>query len=123
MDKIIVKDMMFYGYHGLYPEENKLGQRFTVSVELMTALKKAGETDDMNDSIHYGQVYQLVQKIVEGEAKNLVEAVAEDIAHQLFDQFDKLEACTVKVDKPGPPIPGYYDKVAIEITRERQDYA
>ncbi|MGM8215689.1 dihydroneopterin aldolase [Bacillaceae bacterium W0354] len=122
MDKILLNGLMFYGYHGLYPEENKLGQRFIVDLKLMCDLKKAGQTDEMNDSIHYGQVYEIVQRVVEGEAKNLLEAVVEEIAKQLFMSFNLLEAVEVKVTKPGPPIPGYYDTVAVEIYREKSYY-
>ncbi|OZU89549.1 dihydroneopterin aldolase [Virgibacillus indicus] len=119
MDKIILNNLQFYGFHGLLPEENKLGQRFNVDLELISDLKKPGETDNMNDSIHYGQVYETVQEIVEGEAKNLIEAVADSIAAKLLASFDLLHACRVKVIKPDPPIPGHYESVAVEIYREK----
>lgn len=119
MDKIVLNQMQFYGFHGLFPEENKLGQRFNVDVALFVDLKKAGKSDDMNDSIHYGHAYELIKEIVEGEAKNLVEAVAETIADKLLTSFDLLEAIQVKVIKPDPPIPGHYQSVAVEIYREK----
>ncbi|WP_099158874.1 dihydroneopterin aldolase [Virgibacillus ndiopensis] len=117
MDKILMNGMEFYGYHGLFPEENKLGQRFYVDVELLTDLKTAGKSDNMIDSIDYGHVYELVKEIVEGEPKNLVEAVAESIADRLLSSFGLLSACTVKITKPDPPIPGHYQSVAVEIFR------
>lgn len=119
MDKIILKNMQFYGYHGLFPEENKLGQRFQVDLELFSDLKKAGKTDDMNDSIHYGQAYERVQRIVEGKAKKLIESVAEDIATELLQAFSGLKACRVRVIKPDAPIPGQLESVAVEIYREK----
>ncbi|PAV28586.1 dihydroneopterin aldolase [Virgibacillus profundi] len=119
MDKISLNNMQFYGFHGLLPEENKLGQRFNVDVELFVDLQKPGKTDDMNDSVHYGQVYEVVQEIVEGKAKNLIEAVAESIAASLLTSFELLNGCTVKVIKPDPPIPGHYQSVAVEIYREK----
>jgi len=119
MDKILLNNMQFYGFHGLLPEENKLGQRFNVDVTLFTDLQKPGQSDEMHDSIHYGHAYELVQKTVEGEAKNLIETVAESIADELLTSFDLLSACTVKVTKPDPPIPGHYQSVAVEIFRER----
>lgn len=111
--------MEFYGYHGLFPEEKKLGQRFLVDLELYTSLKKAGETDQMEYSIDYGRVFQLVKKVVEGPSKNLIEAVAHHIAVELFQEFSTLSACGIKVIKPDPPIPGHYRSVAVEIYRER----
>lgn len=114
-----MNNLQFYGFHGVFPEENKLGQRFYVDLQLHVPLKKAGVSDDMKDSIDYGHVFEVVQEIVEGEAMNLLEAVAEKIAERLFETFKSLEACTVKVIKPDPPIPGQYDSVAVEIYRER----
>lgn len=120
MDKIILNHMQFYGFHGLFPEENKLGQRFNVDVVLFLDLKKAGESDQMTDSIDYGRVYEIVKEIVEGEAKNLIEAVAESIASQLLNKLTLLKACQVKVRKPDPPIPGHYKSIAVEIYREKK---
>ncbi|WP_407272607.1 dihydroneopterin aldolase [Radiobacillus sp. PE A8.2] len=119
MDKIYVNQMEFYGYHGLYPEENKLGQRYKVDVVLNLDLKQAGKSDHMDDSIDYGKIYHITKDVVEGKAKHLVEAVAEEIAYQFFASFEKLNSCTVKVYKPDPPIPGHYQSVAVEIFRER----
>lgn len=113
--------MEFYGYHGLFPEEKKLGQRFLVDVDLHTSLKKAGETDQMEYSIDYGHAFQLVKNVVEGPSKNLIEAVAHQIAMELFQNFSLLTACRVKVIKPDPPIPGNYQSVAVEIYRERSN--
>ncbi|PWU67807.1 dihydroneopterin aldolase [Gracilibacillus dipsosauri] len=119
MDKIYVHEMQFYGYHGLFPEERKLGQRFSVDLILELELRKAGKSDNMEDSIDYGLVYQLTKEIVEGEAKNLVEAVAQSVADKLLMSLPLLQACTVKVYKPDPPIPGHYRSVAVEIYREK----
>ncbi|SFM50647.1 dihydroneopterin aldolase [Gracilibacillus orientalis] len=119
MDKIYLNKMTFYGFHGVLPEEKKLGQRFLVDVILEADLKQAGKADDLHLSIDYGLVYQLTEQVVEGRSKNLIEAVAEEIAEVLLFQFDLLKACTVKVIKPDPPIPGHYQSVAVEIHREK----
>ncbi|MDC3417906.1 dihydroneopterin aldolase [Aquibacillus salsiterrae] len=120
MDKIYINNAAFYGYHGLFSEENKLGQRFLVDLVLQCDLKVAGKSDRMEDSIDYGHIYSILREIVEGKPFHLIEAVAEKIAEQLFESFSKLVAVTVKVYKPDPPIPGHYKSVAIEIFRERE---
>src|SRR5699024_12653948 len=94
-------------------------QRFQVDLELFSDLQKAGQTDDMTDSIHYGQAYERVQRIVEGKAKKLIEFVAEDIAMDLLQAFAGLEACSVRLFKPDARIPGKLDYVAVEINREK----
>lgn len=119
MDSIYLNGMAFYGYHGVYSEENKLGQRYTVDLILKTSLQRAALNDDLNETIDYGQVYKTTKQIVEGAPKKLVEAVAETIASTVLNQFSTVEEITVKVTKPDPPIPGHYDSVAVEITRRQ----
>ncbi|OKL35794.1 dihydroneopterin aldolase [Domibacillus mangrovi] len=120
MDKIYVTGMEFYGYHGVFPEENKLGQRFRADVTLDVSLKKAGETDDLANSVNYGEIYEACKAVMEGSPVKLVETLAEKIASDLLEKFITVQSCTVKVIKPDPPIAGHYDYVAIEITRGRE---
>ncbi|MEB2268335.1 MULTISPECIES: dihydroneopterin aldolase [Priestia] len=119
MDKIHVNDMRFYGYHGVFPEENKLGQRFHVDLAVELDLKQAGTTDNLEYSVSYADLYQTCQEVVEKRTFKLVETVAETIASELLANYELVQACTVKVYKPDPPIPGYYQSVAIEIKRSR----
>lgn len=119
MDKIKVKDMEFYGYHGVFPEETKLGQRFRVSLSLEMDLSEAGRSDDIDDSVNYGEVYSLCKEVVEGKPYKLLEALAETLADRVLGDFSKVENCTIEVIKPDPPIPGHYRSVSVEITRGR----
>ncbi|UOY91442.1 dihydroneopterin aldolase [Ectobacillus sp. JY-23] len=119
MDKIFVKEMEFYGYHGVFPEETRLGQRFKVDLTVHLDLRRAGMTDDLSESVNYGELYQLCEKIVQGKPYKLVESVAESIATEVLHQYESIQSCTVKVIKPDPPIPGHYREVAVEITRSR----
>ncbi|WP_113928212.1 dihydroneopterin aldolase [Bacillus sp. P14.5] len=119
MDKIKVKDMEFYGYHGVFPEETKLGQRFRVSLSLEMDLSEAGRSDNIDDSVNYGEVYSLCKEVVEGEPYKLLEALAEKLAERILGDFSKVKNCTIEVIKPDPPIPGHYRSVSVEITRGR----
>lgn len=119
IDKIYVNGMEFYGYHGVFKEENKLGQRFRVDLMVELNLKSAGETDDLEHTVNYAELYNYCKKIVEGKPYKLVEAVAEQIAKEIIANFDIVQYCTVKMIKPDPPIPGHYKEVAVEIRRGR----
>ncbi|QDI91535.1 dihydroneopterin aldolase [Salicibibacter halophilus] len=119
MDKVFVTGMKFYAYHGVFPEENKLGQRFIVDVALEADLKEAAKSDDIEKSVDYGEVYKAAKQVLEGRTYNLVESIAEEVAAQVLKTFSIVERTTVKVIKPDPPIPGHYDHVAIEIVRDR----
>lgn len=113
--------MEFYGYHGVFPEENRLGQRFIIDLVVEADLQKAGKEDNLEESINYGELFQVCKEIVEGKPLNLIEAVAEKISATILQQYTAVRSTTVKVIKPDPPIPGHYQSVAVEITRGRKD--
>lgn len=119
MDKIVFQGMQFYAYHGVYPEENKLGQPFVIDVEASLDLKQAGLTDALEKTIDYGQLYQRVEKVVTGRTFRLIEALAEAVAGELLKAYPKMAAVKVRVTKPNPPIAGLYAGVAVEINRHR----
>lgn len=99
VDTIFLDGMQFYGYHGVNPEERSLGQRFLVDVELSTMLQTAGRSDNLNDTINYSTVYKRVRAIVEGSPRSLIEAVAEEIAMTLLNEFPTTRVI-VTVRKP-----------------------
>lgn len=119
MDRIIVTGMRFYGYHGVMPEETKLGQHFRVDVEIYADLRQAGATDDLRATIHYGEVYNAVKQVAEGPPFKLVEAVAERVAARILAEFPAREVI-VRVHKPGAPIPGPFECVTVEVHRRRE---
>jgi dihydroneopterin aldolase len=119
MDKILLKQMSFYGYHGVLPEENRLGQRFVVDIELNLDLTRASKSDEVSETVNYADVYTITKEIVEGPPKNLIESVAEEVAQVILFTFLSVKYCTIKVIKPDPPIKGHYQSVAVEITRNQ----
>ena len=121
MDKIIVKNIKAYGYHGALTEENILGQNFYADITLYKSLKKAGETDELDESISYVDVYYDVEGIIKNKKFKLIEALAEKIAQTLLEKYS-IKKVKVKIRKPGAPINGNFDYVGVEITREAKDY-
>lgn len=112
--------MQFYSYHGVFPEETKLGQLFYVDVELCLDLQQAGQSDNLQHTINYADVYSKVKSIMEDETYQLIEAVAERIAQVLLQSFTQLSQVMIKITKPTPPIPGHYDSVGVEIVRSQK---
>lgn len=118
MDYIHVNEMLFFGYHGVLPEETKLGQRFRVTISLATDLKEAGVTDDLTKTVNYAEVYELCKAVVEGPPFQLIESVAETIATRVLENHaGKVKGVRVQLIKPDPPIAGHYSSVAVDITR------
>jgi dihydroneopterin aldolase len=111
---------VFYGYHGVRPDEKKLGQRFVVDLVLEADLAPAGRSDDVGLSIDYAEVYRLVREVVEGPSRDTLEAVAEAIAASLIGHSQRIQSVTARVTKPGAPIAGAQaGTVAVEISRNQ----
>lgn len=119
MDKILLQNMHFYGYHGVLAEEKVLGQKFFVDARLHLDLIPAGITDDVNDTVSYAQVYRVIEAIVTGERFDLLEALGHRIAGRILTDFPRVEAVELTIRKPGAPVQGHYDWFAVDITRSR----
>ena len=119
MDRIELSGMEFFGYHGCYAEERRQGQRVVVDAVLCLELAEAGRTDDLCRSVNYAAVFEYVRTIVEGEAKNLIEALAEEIAAQLLKKYAALTRVEIAVHKPQAPLAGTFRDVCVRIERSR----
>src|SRR5690554_645468 len=119
MDKIILERMEFYGYHGVFAEENKLGQRFYVDLTAYLDIKPAALSENVNDTVNYVEVFELIRDIVEGKPFVLLETLAEQIASQVLGNFTKINEVQVRVIKPHPPVDIHFGGVVIEIQRKR----
>jgi dihydroneopterin aldolase len=120
-DVIRLHNMPFYGRHGVNPEEQALGQRFEVDVELLLDTRPAAQQDDLRLTINYAHVYREVKRIVEEERFDLIETLAETIAMHLGQRFAP-DAIRVRVRKPHAPIRGVFDYVAVEIERTKDTW-
>ena len=119
MDRIILEGMRFYGFHGVNPEERVLGQEYIVDLAVEMNLSVAGDSDRLEDTISYAHIYRAVRDVMEGEPRNLLEAAAQSIAYRVLDEFP-VDAVSVKVKKPHPPIRGsVIENATVEITRSR----
>lgn len=120
-DEVFLEGLRFYGYHGVNPEERSQGQRFTVDVRLFVNLRQAGASDDLTRTINYSSVYKRVKVIVEGPPRQLIEAVAAEIASGLLAEFSPATAVTVTVRKPEVPLKGaVLESAGVRIHRTRE---
>ena len=119
-DRIILKGMQFYGYHGVNTEEKALGQPYVVDLSAELDLSRPGITDHLADTVSYTHIYRQVKQVVEGESKNLLEALAGGVSRQVLDSFP-VESVQVTVKKPLPPVKGsVIEYAAVEIVRRRE---
>ena len=122
-DEVFLDGLRFYAYHGANPEERTQGQRFVVDVRLAADLRDAGRADDLMRTINYSSVFKRVRGIVEGPPRDLIEAVAEEIAAALLAEFPAAQAVTVTVRKPEVALKGaILDAAGVRIHRTRERY-
>jgi 7,8-dihydroneopterin aldolase/epimerase/oxygenase len=123
-DRIRLEGMIFYGLHGVDPAEKALGQRFVVDLEVERDLRRPGRTDEVTDTVNYAQLYRIARAVLEGPSKNLIEAVAEEIARRVAETCAGVDAVRVRVRKPEVPIKGsILGAATVEIERRpRIDY-
>ena len=118
-DRIIMEGMQFYGFHGVNVEERSLGQSYVVDLAVEIDLGVPGRSDRLEDTVSYTHLYRSVQKVLEGESKNLLEATAEAVAGRILEEFP-VDAVQVRVKKPRPPIKGsFVENAVVEIYRVR----
>ncbi|MBP8976621.1 MAG: dihydroneopterin aldolase [Bacteroidetes bacterium] len=119
LDIIRLKNAVFYAYHGVLADEQSLGGKFEVDIDLYCDLQKGAISDRLEDTIDYERVYSYVRQLVEDKKHFLLESLAGSIAKSILKNFRKVEKVTVRIRKPGVPIKGIIDYVEVEMTEER----
>lgn len=119
-DIIRISNASFYAYHGVATDEQNLGGKFEVDVEIRADLSSAIEHDSLKRTIDYEAVYALIHRIVTSKKYFLVEALANTIAKGIVQEFPSSEVVTVRVRKPHPPVKGVVDYVEVEVTENRR---
>jgi dihydroneopterin aldolase len=119
--RITLSNMVFYGYHGDLPEENTLGQRFTIDLVLILNIAKAAATDSLLDTVDYTRVYAICRETVEKDRFKLIEAIAGHVIDRVLDACPIVDAVEITIKKPSVPIAGILDHVAVETSKTRAD--
>ncbi len=120
-DRILLTNLGFFGFHGVMPEENTLGQRFFLDLTCGVDLRVSSKTDLLEDTISYADIYDVVKQAFEQKRFKLIEALAQHIVDKLFEAFPTIGWIRITVHKPGAPIAMVCGEAAIEITRSRED--
>ncbi|MGM1017128.1 MAG: dihydroneopterin aldolase [Actinomycetota bacterium] len=117
-DEIALTGLTVFGRHGVYDHERRDGQEFTVDLRLQLSLAAAAASDDVRDTVHYGELAERVAAIVGGDPVDLIETLAERIAAAALAD-ERVDAVTVTVHKPHAPIALAFTDVSVTIRRER----
>lgn len=114
---IRLRNMVFHGYHGVYPAEREIGQRFEVDVEVRLKDFPQGQSDLLSDTVDMYELHDAVRDIIMNKRYKLIEALAEHVANCLLEQF-KIDELLIRIRKPYSPIKGISDGIEVEIVRK-----
>lgn len=117
-DTITLTGLVAYGYHGVFEHEKRDGQEFTIDVSLDVDTRRAATSDDIADTVHYGELADAVVRIVTGERFDLIETLADRLAAAVMED-ERVLATAVTVHKPHAPIPHAFTDVSVTARRTR----
>ncbi|MBF6614490.1 MAG: dihydroneopterin aldolase [Chloroflexi bacterium] len=119
-DEITLKDVVFFGRHGVNPEETTLGQRFGVDISVWLDLSEAAASDHLEKTVSYAALYKIARAEVEGEPSKLIEHLAGRILSKVILHDPRITKARVTVTKLQPPLKGSATgSVAVTLERER----
>jgi 7,8-dihydroneopterin aldolase/epimerase/oxygenase len=112
---IRLKNCAFFARHGVHDEEQRLGQRFYVDAEFLVDPGPALEADSIDGTVDYGEAFTVIEGIVTGRRRYLIEGLALEVARALTARFPQVERATVTVRKPNAPVAGVLDHVEVTV--------
>lgn len=118
-DQIAITGIKAHGFHGVFPEERRVGQDFIVDVLLFLDLNSAGESDDLTKTVDYSKVAELVVAQIKGEPLNLIEALAMRIIKHVLSDFPLVQKVKVVVHKPSAPVDVKFQDILVTLERSR----
>jgi len=116
---IRIKKASFYAYHGVLSEEKSVGGKFEADVDIYTDFSKAAESDSLEQTINYHQVYKFVHQLVLEKKYHLLETLAANIVEALLAKYPAIKKVAFRIRKNNPPMGGVVDCVEVEVIKER----
>ena len=112
---ITLKNCAFFARHGVLDQENTLGQRFFVDAAMEVEAGDALETDLVEQTVDYGLAFALIERVVTGQQRKLIETLAFDIAKELCARFAQIRHVEITVRKPSAPVQGVLDHAEVRV--------
>lgn len=119
MDKITIKNLKLFAYHGVNPEEKENGQSFYLDIDYYLNMTRACYNDCLDDTVSYAKVVKLVRSVFTAESYDLIERAAQVVADAILDTFDVITRVDITLKKPEAPVSAEFDYMAVSISRER----
>lgn len=116
MSKIFLEDVKIYAYHGVLPEENIIGTYYILNLEIHTDIWIAAESDDLNDTISYADINEIIHEEMKIKSK-LLEHVAGRIIAKIHENFSQISYIKLRITKTSPPMKGEMKGASIELEK------
>ena len=121
MDKIIIKDLNIFAYHGVHEFEKTEGQNFIMDIAVWLDLTKPCSSDDVSDTVSYSDIIRKVTAAFTAEKYDLIEKAAQVVCDVILADFPQIAECEILLKKPEAPIKADFSYVAVEIRRVRHE--
>ena len=119
MDKITIKNLKLFAYHGVNPEEKENGQNFFIDLDYFLNMEKACRSDDLNDTVSYAKVVKVISRAFTAESFDLIEKAAQVVADAVLDEFEEIQRVDITLKKPEAPVKADFEYMAVSISRSK----
>lgn len=119
MDKILIRDLKIFAYHGVNPEEKRDGQNFVFDIDLSVNMTKACYSDNVDDTVSYAKVIKTVTRVAAAEKYDLLEKLAQVTADTILNEYPDVFNVSITLKKPEAPMKADFSWVGVQIYRER----
>lgn len=117
MGLIYLEGLEFFAYHGFYDEEQKVGNKYSVDIKITSDLTEARNSDKLNDTINYEELYRLTKEEMKVSSR-LLEHIAERIIKRISVRYPQINACEISISKFNPPLGGVCQRARVTINEE-----
>ena len=121
MDKILIKGLKLFAYHGVNPEEKENGQDFIFDIELYVNMNKACHSDNVEDTVSYAKVVKTVRRVFTAQKYDLLERCAEVTAQTILDEYSEVLRVDLTLKKPQAPVKAEFEYMGVNIVRSRDN--
>lgn len=122
MDKILIRNLKIFAYHGVMEKEKANGQYFIFDIDALVDISKPCESDNVDDTVNYALMVDCITETFTAQKDDLIERAAQRVAEKLFESFERISELKILLKKPDAPIEADFDCVGVEINRKREDF-
>jgi dihydroneopterin aldolase len=120
MGKVLIEEMEFYAFHGHYQEEQIVGNRFLVDLEMDADLSVPADSDNLKDAVNYQQAYAIIKNEMRRTKSRLLENIGKRILDALFAEMEGIRKATIRIRKLNPPMGGPIKSVGVKMSRKQK---